>query len=70
MQISNAGILQVCAWVITVWINYKKNTIDAILIQWHVNELRGILKLLHKKFTETHEQSVQVCVQALLKECI
>lgn len=45
MQISNAGILQVCAWVIIVWINYKK-------------------------FTETHEQPVQVRVQALLKECI
>ena len=25
----------------------RHNTIDAILIQWHVNELRGILKLLH-----------------------
>ena len=24
----------------------RHNTIDAILIQWHVNELRGILKLL------------------------
>ena len=24
----------------------RPNTIDAILIQWHVNELRGILKLL------------------------
>ena len=25
----------------------RHNTIHAILIQWHVNELRGILKLLH-----------------------
>ena len=28
----------------------RHNTIDAILIQWHVNELRGILKLLHVLF--------------------
>ena len=27
----------------------RHNTIDAILIQWHVNELRGILKLLRKR---------------------
>ena len=26
----------------------RHNTIDAILIQWHLNELRGILKLLRK----------------------
>ena len=28
----------------------RHNTIDAILIQWHVNELRGILKLLRTSF--------------------
>ena len=28
----------------------RHNTIDAILIQWHVNELRGILKLLRYVF--------------------
>ena len=29
----------------------RHNTIDAILIQWHVNELRGILKLLPGQFS-------------------
>ena len=32
----------------------RHNTIDAILIQWHVNEWPGILQLLPNKFTNTN----------------
>ena len=37
----------------------RHNTIDAILIQWHVNELRGILKLLRDSCHTEHP--VQLC---------
>ena len=32
----------------------RHNTIDAILIQWHVNEWPGILQLLPNKFSNTN----------------
>ena len=35
----------------------RHNTIDAILIQWHVNELRGILKLLQQSYIFTYVQA-------------
>ena len=41
----------------------RHNTIDAILIQWHVNQLRGILKLLPKKCsTISHSRKSTILV--------
>ena len=38
----------------------RHNTIDAILIQWHVNELRGILKLL------LHSPFLYLCLNGMI----
>ena len=39
----------------------RHNTIDAILIQWHVNELRGILKLLPQSFKMFRHLRLNAC---------